>query len=145
MKRLIAWFKNLFSNTLKMIIGVIMMITGGAIHAQDQAFPRDLTLSWTNASQYEDSTPIEAGDLASVRLECANNLTPTVLVIDQTVAANGEGLAQTQVFAGVVPTPGTYICYGWSIVTDGTESAPSNPATKKYLGVPMPPIAVTVT
>jgi hypothetical protein len=142
--RIIAATKKLFSNTLKMLAGALMFFGAAFTHAQGNNFPRDLTLSWTNASQYEDGTLIEAGDLTEVRFECSNNSQPTVLVVDATVAATGEGAPQSEVFVGVIPSAGRYTCYGYSRVTDGTESAASTPAAKKFLGIPMPPISITV-
>ena len=103
-----------------------------------QLFPADLTLSWTNASQYEDGTAIAAGDLASVRVECVrnNDTTPTFTA---TVPVTGEGQPQSETFTGAIPNPGTYTCVAYSILFDGTESVASNSAEKKYTGRPRPP------
>lgn len=121
---------------------IFLLLVAPAAYAQ-QDYPRDITLSWTNASQYTDGTVIEAGDLTGVRIECfrQNDTTPTVT---GTFPATGEGLAQTETFVGSIPNPGTYTCYGYSIVIGGIESDPSNPATKKYVGKPQPPAAWTI-
>ena len=86
-------------------------------------YPRDITLNWVNASEYTDNTPIDAGDLTQIRVECykGDNLTFT-----STVPSDGVGAPQTHVFTGTIPTPGTYTCYAYSIVYDGTESDASN-------------------
>jgi hypothetical protein len=101
-------------------------------------FPQDLTLSWTNADQYEDGSLIEAGDLVSVRIECFRN-NATVPIISQTFPVTGEGQPQTETIVGAIPQPGTYSCVGYSIIFDDTESVASAPATKKYTGRPKPP------
>ena len=107
-------------------------------------FPADISLSWQNADSYTDGTLIEVGDLTSVRVECFrqdDSVTPTFTA---TVPVTGEGLPQSEVFVGVIPKPGTYTCYGYSIVVDGTESDASNSADKKYIGKPLPPQTFTV-
>jgi hypothetical protein len=108
-----------------------------------QDYPRDITLSWTNASQYTDGTVIEAGDLTGTRIECFRQ-NDTVPIVTGTFVPTGEGLAQTETFAGAIPNPGTYTCFGWSIVIGGIESDASNPASKKYVGKPNPPTAWTI-
>lgn len=105
-----------------------------------QDYPRDITLSWLNASEYVDGTAIEAGDLTGVRIECfrQNDTTP---ILTGTFPATGEGATQTETFGGAIPQPGTYSCYGYSIVIGGIESDASNPAQRKYVGKPRPPTA----
>jgi hypothetical protein len=108
-----------------------------------QDYPRDITLSWTNADSYVDGTPIEAGDLTGVRIECfrQNDTTP---IVTGNFVPTGEGLIQSEVLTGVIPQPGTYTCYGYSVVIGGIESDPSNPASKKYVGKPNPPTSWTI-
>lgn len=115
----------------------LLLISGTAYGQQD--YPRDITLSWTNSDSYTDGTAIEAGDLESVRVECfrANDLINAAFTA--TVADTGEGTAQSEVFVGVIPQPGTYACVAYSIVVGGAESDASGTATKKYTGKPLPP------
>ena len=108
-----------------------------------QDYPRDITLSWLNASQYTDGTSIEAGDLTGTRIECFRQ-NDTVPMLTGTFTPTGEGSPQTETFAGAIPQPGTYTCFGYSIVIGGIESDPSNPAQKKYVGKPQPPTAWTI-
>lgn len=105
-----------------------------------QDYPRDITLSWTNADSYVDGTPIEAGDLTGVRIECFRQ-NETVPIVTGTFPPTGEGAVQTETFEGSIPQPGTYTCYGYSIVIGGIESDPSSPAQKKYVGKPNAPAA----
>ena len=115
---------------------LLVMLATLAAHAAD--YPRDIALSWTNASEYVDGTSIEAGELTEVMVECYRNqeTTPTFQV---SVPANGVGQPQTYVFQDQIPQPGTYTCYGYSIVYDGQMSDQSNPASRKYVGKPLPP------
>ena len=114
---------------------VLLLVPALAWAQQD--YPRDITLSWTNPSSYTDGSPIAAGDLDSIRVECfrANE---TVATFTSTVPDTGEGLPQSETYVAVIPGPGTYRCFAYAIV--GTsESDPSNEATKKYTGKPLPP------
>lgn len=138
-----AFLRMIWSRTVKMILGLLMVITGGALHAQDSSYPRDITLSWTNPSQYEDGSNIAAGDLDSVRFECSNNTTPSVLVVDASLPDNGEGAQQSNTWVDVIPAPGTYTCYAWAKVVTGAESQPSSPANKQFFGTPLPPVILT--
>lgn len=120
-----------------------LLLLAATAQAQ-QDYPRDITLSWLNASEYVDGTAIEAGDLTGVRIECfrQNDTTP---IVTGTFPATGEGATQTETFAGAIPQPGTYTCYGYSIVIGGIESDASNPAQRKYVGKPRAPAAWTIT
>jgi hypothetical protein len=121
---------------LRIFVVLLALLAGAALAQQD--YPRDITLSWVNASQYVDGTTIEAGDLTNVRIECfrQNDTVPTVT---GTFPATGEGLAQTETLVGAIPNPGTYTCYGYSVVVGDIESDASNPSSKKYVGKPQPP------
>jgi hypothetical protein len=120
---------------------LIVLLFPMCVWAQ-QDYPRDITLSWTNASQYEDGTLIEAGDLTGVRIECFRQ-NESVATFNGTFPALAEGAAQSETITGAIPQPGTYTCYGYSVIFDGTESVASNPATKKYTGKPNPPTTFT--
>lgn len=128
--------------TVKGVAALLVMFAATAAFGQ-QDYPRDITLSWVNASEYVDGTSIESGDLTGVRIECfrQNDTTP---ILTGTFPATGEGAAQTETFVDSIPQPGTYTCYGYSIVIGGIESDPSTPAQKKYVGKPRPPTTWTV-
>jgi hypothetical protein len=124
---------------MKMRIFIIItgLLSAGLANAQ-QDYPRDLTLSWVNASTYIDGTLIETGDLTGIRLECFRHDDTITPVMNATVPASGEGQAQTEVFTGAIAKPGTYTCYGYSVVIGGIESDPSVPASEKFVGKPNP-------
>ena len=107
------------------------------------SFPADITLEWTNTDQYTDLTPIESGDLTSVRIECFRHSDPVTPSFSATVPVTGEGLFQSETFTGAITQPGTYTCFGYSIVADLDESDASNSAVKKYIGKPFPPQTFT--
>ena len=121
---------------MKKLLILTLLFSASAFAQQD--YPRDITLSWVNASQYEDGSTIEAGDLTNVRIECFRN-NDTSPAFTSTVAATGEGASQSETFVGVIPQPGTYECVGYSIIFDGTESVASASAVRKYTGKPKPP------
>jgi hypothetical protein len=111
--------------------------------AQGPTFPRPLTVSWTNASQYTDGTAIEAGDLTGMRLECTRQ-GEAAPVVSATFPANGQGSTQQETLAGAIPRPGTYTCRGYSVVIGGIESDPSSSSTVKHVGQPGPPTTFRV-
>ena len=104
-----------------------------------QNYPRDITLSWTNTDTFVGGTLMEPGDLESVRVECFRHSDPVNPTFTATVPDTGEGQPQTETFVGVIPQPGTYNCFAYSIVIDGQESDPSDQASSKYVGKPLPP------
>jgi hypothetical protein len=125
------------------LFAVVLLVFCGIVQAQ-QNFPRDIAISWTNASEYEDviingvpesGGPIEAGDLEFVRIEIYRQ-SDVVPVLTATIPDTGEGAAQTEIFVGAIPRPGTYRIEGYSIVIDGVESDASVPMFKKYTGKP---------
>lgn len=122
---------------MKFLIGLVLLLAAPAAFAQ-QDYPRDITLSWANADAYVTGEAIEPGDLESVRIECFRQ-NETVATFTSTVPDTGEGAAQTETFVGVIPAPGTYLCYGYSIVVGGAESDASNEAQRKFTGKPLPP------
>lgn len=134
---------------LRIALFSLLMFSGMA--AAQQNYPRDITISWLNADSYEDVTLgdgtvvpgglIEPGDLAQVRVECfrQNDTTPSFVA---TVPVTGEGQPQSETFAGAIPRPGTYTCFGYSILFNDVESVASDPSNaKKYTGRPFPPQA----
>lgn len=120
-----------------MLLTLVLLVFSASVSAQSD-YPRDITLSWTNPSQYVDGSAIEAGDLDSVRVECfrSNDTVPTFV---STVPDTGEGLPQTETYTAAIPSPGTYTCVAYAIVVGGVESDASNSATRKYTGKPLPP------
>lgn len=121
---------------------VVMFLVAGSVFAQSD-YPRDISFSWVNASQYEDGSLIDAGDLTQVRIECfRNNATSAILV--ELFTVTGEGLPQSEVVVGGIPQPGTYSCVGYSIIFDGTESVASAATVKKFTGKPRPPADVVM-
>lgn len=121
---------------MKKVITILLLLSSTVAWAQ-QDYPRDITLGWTNASEYVDNTPIEAGDLVSVRIECfrQNESVPTFSSVR---SVTGVGASQVETFTGVIPAPGTYLCYGYSIAVGDNESDASLPASRKYIGKPKP-------
>ena len=112
-----------------------LLLATATVASGQQLFPRDITLTWTNPSEYEDGSLIEAGDLTDIRVVCYRN-NNTVPIVDVTVPAAGEGLLQTETFS-VIPQPGTYVCEVYARIFDGTESVASNQSLpKKYTGRP---------
>ena len=128
---------------MKRLFIIALLFTASSAFAQ-QDFPKDLTVSWTNPSLYTDDTPIEVGDLDSIRIEVyrQNDLIP---VFTATVPDTGEGAAQSELFLDAIPKPGTYRIEGYAIVVGGVESDPSVPAFKKYTGKPRKITFVTVS
>lgn len=122
---------------MKALITIALLLLSSTALGQ-QNYPRDITLSWVNPSEYVDGSLIEAGDLDSIRVECFR-ASDTVPTFTSTVADSGEGAPQAETFTGVIPQPGTYTCVAYAIVVDGTESDPSNTALRKYIGKPLPP------
>ena len=95
---------------MKKIFIVLALITfSGSAFAQ-QDFPKDITVSWTNPSEYvpnPDGSPgglIEAGDLESIRVEIYRQ-SDTVPVFTATVPDNGEGADQAELFLSAIPQP----------------------------------------
>ena len=129
---------------MKTLSALILLMLAFSANAQ-QNFPKDITISWVNPSEYDDAanTPIEAGDLESIRIEIFRNSDPTTPIFTATVPDTGEGLAQSETF-NAIPGPGTYEVYGYAIVVGGEESDPSAPASKKYTGKPQKITSVTV-
>lgn len=121
----------------RLITLAALLFLASTVNAQ-QGYPRDITLSWVNPSQYVDGSTIEAGDLDSIRVECFRN-NETVATFTDTRADTGEGAPQSETYAGVIPSPGTYSCVAYAIVVDGTESDASNNVSRKYIGKPLPP------
>lgn len=119
---------------MKFFIALFIFLAAGVACAQ-QNYPRDITLSWENASEYVDATLIEAGDLTGVKIDCYRQ-NDTVPILSAIVPAIGEGLPQTETYVAAIPRPGTYRCEGFSIVIGDIFSDASAPIFKKFVGKP---------
>lgn len=126
---------------MKCLIYTLLLIPGLALGQQD--FPRDLTVSWDNPSEYVDGSVIEAGDLETIRVEVYRQ-NDTVPAFVANVPDNGEGQRQREVFPGAIPQPGTYTVVAIAVVIGGVESDPSDPDFVKHVGKPRPPATLTV-
>jgi hypothetical protein len=124
------------------LITLALLLFSVTANAQ-QDYPRPITVSWTNPSLYVDGSTIEAGDLDNIRIEIYRQ-NDTIPVFTATIPDNGEGAAQSELFADAIPQPGTYRIEGYAIVVGGAESDPSIPAFKKYTGKPRSITLVTV-
>lgn len=120
--------------------GLILLLLSSVAYSAD--YPRDVSVEWTNASEYVDGSLIQEGELEAVRIEIYRQQ-DAVPVFVATVPVSGVGLAQSEVFAGAVQQPGTYLIYGYSIA-GGIESDPSNSVSRKYTGKPLPPVLLVV-
>lgn len=122
------------------LTGLILLLLSSVAYGAD--YPRDVSVDWINASEYVDGSPIQEGELEAVRIEIYRQQ-DAVPVFVATVPVSGVGLAQSEVFAGAVQQPGTYLIYGYSIA-GGIESDPSNSVLRKYTGKPLPPVLLVV-
>lgn len=118
---------------MKKLLLFLLLAPAAAFAQQD--YPRDITLSWTNASEYVEGSVIEPGDLTGVKVDCYRQ-NDTVPAFSAIVPASGEGLEQTELFIGAIPSPGTYRCEAFSIVIGDIYSDASEPTFKKFVGKP---------
>lgn len=115
---------------------LLALLPLNAIAQQD--YPRDISYCWTNPTEYEDNTLIEAGELTSVRIEVFRN-GDTVPYFVQEIPATQPGVEQCETLAGAIGQPGTYVGYGYA-QANGVWSVASNASNaKKYTGKPKPP------
>lgn len=120
-----------------MLAPVVMFMAATANAQQD--YPRDMTVCWTNPTNYVEGGVIEAGDLELIRLEIFRNA-DTVPTFTATIPDDGEGVYQCETLTGVIPNPGTYSRFAYAIVVGGDESDKQAPDFKKFTGKPNPPI-----
>lgn len=126
----------------RIIAGLAIVLVSSSAFAQ-QDYPKELDMCWTNPDSYVDGTPIELGDLDSIRMEVYRQ-NDTVPVFTATIPDNGEGAQQCEVFANAIPQPGTYRIEGYAIVVGGVESDVSESLFKKYTGKPRKITNITV-
>jgi hypothetical protein len=118
----------------------IFLFATGAFAAD---YPRDIALTWTNPTLYDDDTPIQVGDLRGTRIICSRH--SGEVVIDEEVPNLGDpGNGEGNVFTAMIPRPGTYTCTAYAVTIDDTQSDASNSAAKKYTGKPKPPFNINI-
>ena len=120
----------------------ILLLLLSSIAYGQQNYPLDVTLCWTNPTEYTDNSLIQDGDIASVRITGARH--DGTALPDQSVVSDAPGLRQCATFTGVIPQPGTYSFFAYAITVDSISSDASNQADKKYTGKPKPITVLTV-
>lgn len=128
---------------IKASTAVAALFTAVAVYAQ-QDYPRDLTLSWSQPTQYVDGTTIGAGELRGALATCWRHNSPNDFIVDEEVPAPNAGGQYSYTFVGVVPGPGTYVCGMFAVTVDDIYSDMSNTVDRKYTGKPLPPQNVTI-
>ena len=119
------------------VLGLLVL----ALPAQaQQDYPRDLTLKITQPTQDVFGTLLDPGDLKDNRYECARNDGTIILTNEIKPVRADPGSWQTETWVGVIPQPGTYICFAYVSNIEGAESDASNPHDEKYIGKPLPGI-----
>ncbi len=109
----------------------------GVANAQDNTYPRDLTVCWTHPSLYVDESDIQDGDLATTRLTVDRH--DGTRAVDTLIPVVGlPGARQCTTLSGDIPKPGTYTTFAYAITIDDTSSDQSNASVKKYTGKPKP-------
>lgn len=129
------------------LLGVLSVLwaTLFSVGAQaQQDYPRDLTASWTNPSEYIDATLIQDGDLRGTRIQCERHDGTIVIDEEVPIGSNLPGDPQSFVFVGAIPQPGTYTCLSYAVTIDSIFSDASNPATRRFTGKPLPPSNLTL-
>ncbi len=127
----------------KIIYALLLLAFSVAANAQ-QDYPRDITLNWTNPSEYVDGTLMEPGDLKDIHINCYRQ-NDTVPMMSVSMPDNGEGMEQGETFIGAIAIPGTYKCEGFAISIDDVWSDASVPAFKKYTGKPKSIVIIVFT
>jgi len=107
---------------MKRLITLVMLLFVGTAFATD--------FEWQNPTDYEDGTPIVAGDLVNVTLICEGQTF---------VYTMGETMS-TEDFA-----PGTYQCVATAETANGLTSAPSNAVSFTVAPPPSPPLPPILT
>ena len=104
----------------------ILVALGLIVAIPTEAGP--ISFTWTNPVQNTDGTAFDAAtELAEIRLYCNGDTVPTFV---------SPGSANA---LDAITAPGTYVCYATAVNIEGTESAPSNTATKVVLSAPPNP------
>ena len=124
----------------RVLASIIIFLLPCVVAAQ-QDYPRDLTLSWTNPSEYENGDPILEGDLRAILATCWRNNDPNTLVVEEEVPINPVvGSEQTHTFVGSISQPGTYLCVAYAVTSTDIYSDPSNTKAFRFIGKPKPVI-----
>jgi len=104
----------------------ILVALGLIVAIPTEAGP--ISFTWTNPVQNTDGTAFDAAtELAEIRLYCNGDTVPTFVSLGSANALDA------------ITAPGTYVCYATAVNIEGTESAPSNTATKAVLSAPPNP------
>ena len=121
----------------RLFLTLALLALSSVVNAQQPTFPQDLTLAWFLPTLYEDDSPIEPGDLANIRLECARH-TGELVVNDLVPVPTSllPGDRQERTFPDVIQSSGTYTCYGWASTVEGISSDASSPGVKRVRGKP---------
>jgi hypothetical protein len=133
-QRIVAW---------GWVITLVLMAVAGVFVTR--AYAATATVTWQNATQYTDNTPIPVGGIKETRIEYAKC---TVSNNTATWPATIDGFK-------TVPFPGTEVaidglvygmwCFRAAHVTpDGVFSEYAGPVWKQYLAPPKPPTLITV-
>ena len=118
----------------KFMILLLGLLAFGTVSAQ-QAYPRDITLRWTNPSTYVGGEAILEGDLRGIVASCIRQ--DNTIAFDTEIAINPVvGSTQEHTFAGSIPQPGSYTCAVFAVTVDNVEGDPSNLVIQKYTGKP---------
>lgn len=112
---------------MRFLTALALLVAVSGVQAQ-QNFPRDVEVCWTNATEYEDGTPLGA-DLTGIRIEYYRNA-DTVPAFTAEIPALGA--EQCETFVASVDQPGTYTIVGYSIAL-GLYSAASDPVIRKFI------------
>jgi hypothetical protein len=120
---------------MRILLAVLLLAFWAGAHAQ-QNYPRNITITYTQPTLYDDGTTIDAGELATNRFECSRH-DATVVVAESRPVTALPGGSQSEAFTGVIPQPGTYTCFVWVSTVD-TESDASLPDDQKFTGKPLP-------
>jgi hypothetical protein len=123
----------------KYLLYLLVFVGGPFLIAQiqDPNFPRDITLTWTNPTEYVDGTLIEVGDLAGTKIVCARQ-DGTVAIDELVPITAGPGGVEGKAFLDLIPKPGRYTCNAFAITVEDFSSDASNDSVKKYTGKPKP-------
>lgn len=109
-----AWFKRKYlkikANIKAWFIAFLAML--GIIVGTAYAENKDFT--WTNPTTRIDGSALDIADIASTRIYCDGDTSPTLETLDNGEAINGD--------FGI----GDHSCFATTVDTDGQESDPSN-------------------
>lgn len=130
-------------NLIKLLAATAVLFAATAVQAQ-QAYPRDLSLTLTQPTLYDDDTAIDTGDLRGALINCWRQNDAVNLIVNAEVAAPNAGGVYPLIFPNVIQQPGTYLCVAFAVTVDDVYSDMSNTVDRKYTGKPLPPVLTIV-